>query len=259
MRDRGDIRIHFSLSEPSGTVLMAEANDNNPIDDLDAFFSAASSANPLDLQQAAQSVTGTSSGRQWMTSDSEEEDVGEPQPDDVDVRGNDGRHDYDVEELEGKFIAIDPASVPGGEDGGDPFILIPANIPALLPWWAWIAIGLGLLVMVAAVVLMPGLTLHRLASRLDDANPANAQYVMRQLVIRGDERTVGTLYDLASSRDAKLATRLRAVDTLGLMHLPHADRALLRLELASDTHEQIREAAIAARKQREAAKTRGIW
>lgn len=243
---------------------MADAETNNQHNDLDAFFSAASSANPEMLQKAAQNVAGPTPTAPESPSATSAQEQAAPSnwgsdllfDDDSDILDDD---DYDSEDLHGKFIAIDPSEAPGGtaNAGNAPFILIPANIPSFLPWWGWLTIGLGLLVLVAGVLLMPEITLSRLASRLGDPNQANVQHAMRQLVVKGDERTVRKLYDMALSRQAAKPARLRAVDTLGLIRLPQADRALLHLELAGDTDEQIREAAIAARKQREAAKTRG--
>ncbi|MCD8351080.1 MAG: hypothetical protein LUC93_10770 [Planctomycetaceae bacterium] len=159
--------------------------------------------------------------------------------------------------LDGKFIAIDPNSIPGVSDDPDqPFVLIPANVHAFMPWWGWFTIAVGLLMLITGVVLLPGVTLGRLTSRLGDQNDATARAAMRQLVISGDERTVRKLYDVAASPGANLPLRLRAIDTMSLIEqVPEVDRALLRLELAADTHDQVREAAIAARRQREAYRT----
>ncbi len=158
------------------------------------------------------------------------------------------------ENLDGKFLVFDSEVA----DGDEPFVLVPAHIYAYVPWWGWTAIGLGLLVLAAGVVFMPVWSLDRLASRLGDANPATAQRAMRSLVMNGDERTVRKLYDMASSGNEGLTARLRAIDTMSLISgVPEVDRSLLRLELAGGTNEQIREAAIAARKQREASRTRG--
>ncbi len=160
------------------------------------------------------------------------------------------------ENLDGKFIAIDPDAIPGMANS-DPFVLVPANIHAYVPWWGWVTIAAGLAVFIAGVVLLPGISLNRLASRLGDKNEATAQQAMRQLVVKGDERTVRKLFDMASSSNEGLTTRLRAVDTMSLIdRVPEVDSALLRLELSSGTHNQVREAAIAARKQREAYRTR---
>lgn len=227
---------------------MADTGSDKSNADLDAFFTAASSPNPLDLHQAAQNVADGGSGSH-----------------EYDVTDTEFYEDFDDDEeggyaggsgLPGQFIAVDPATL--GEERGDgaPFVLIPANIPSFLPWWGWLSIGLGLAVMVTGVVLLPGVTLNRIADRLGDSNQANAQYAMRQLVSRGDEKTVDKLFEMASSGDTNTVARLRAVDTLSLIRASHADRALLRLELSNDTDERVREAAIAARKQRDSARAR---
>ena len=160
------------------------------------------------------------------------------------------------ENLDGKFIAFDPSTIPG-VSSDDPFVLVPANIHSLVPWWGWATIVSGLVVFIAGVVLLPGISLNRMAARLGDKNEATAQQAMRQLVVKGDERTVRKLFDMASSSNEGLTARLRAVDTMSLIdRVPEVDKALLRLELSNNTHSQVREAAIAARKQREAYRTR---
>ncbi|MCD8139532.1 MAG: hypothetical protein LUE17_07110 [Planctomycetaceae bacterium] len=161
------------------------------------------------------------------------------------------------QDLDGKFIAIDPNAIPGVADDPDqPFVLIPAHVHSVMPWWGWFTIGLGLLMLITGVVLLPGVTLGRLTARLGDQNDETVRAAMRQLVISGDERTVRKLYDVAASPGATLPLRLRAIDTMSLIEqVPEVDRALLRLELSADTHEQVREAAIAARRQREAYRT----
>lgn len=166
---------------------------------------------------------------------------------------------YFDDELEGKFIAVSPEEYPDRPiNEEDPFVLIPAGIHHFVPWWGWLTIGLGLIMLIAGVVLMPVIRLDRLTSNLGDANEARARRAMRQLVMNGDERTVKKLYSMANSRSQGLNARLRAIDAMTLIErVPEVDRALLRLELASDTDAQIREAAIAARKQREASRTRG--
>lgn len=222
------------------------AEEEDIFDDLDAFFSAASNANPDQLQQAAENVAIGPSPAAEPTRQAHP-DAGTAHP------------SARPEDLEGKFIAIDPEALglEPSDDEREPFIIIPAHIHTLLPWWGWTTIGLGLLVLVAGVMIAPYINLSRLASRLGDSNEANAQYAMRQLVLRGDERTVGKLYDLAASDNEPMAARLRAVDTLGLIEDSQADRALQRLELAGSTHRQIRDAAIATRKQRAASRGRG--
>lgn len=247
-------------------------------DNLDAFFDAAESKNPEDVRIAAENVVRTTD----QTDPEPEEKHGrtvridvpdaapasanrhtrivatpdnpqEGEPDDEPFR------DIDNQDLEGKFVAIDPDAIPGNRSQGrDPFVLIPANIHSFVPWWGWLTIVLGLAVLVTAVVLLPGVSLNRTVARLGDSNPATAQNAMRQLVMKGDERTVDKLYSLASSPRESVHARLRAVDTMSLIErVPAVDRALLRLELSSATNEQVREVAIAARKQREAYKTRG--
>lgn len=191
-------------------------------DHLDAFFSAAAagSQNPGDLAAAAGNVASAP-----------------------------------PESLEGKFLVLDnDAAGPSDE----PFVLVPAHIYAYVPWWGWTAIAVGLVMLAAGVVFMPVWSLDRLTSRLGDGNTANAQLAMRTLVMNGDERTVRKLYDMASSSDESLTARLRAIDTMSLIGgVPEVDRSLLRLELSGGTNEQIREAAIAARRQREASRARG--
>lgn len=166
---------------------------------------------------------------------------------------------YFDDDLDGKFIAVSPEHFPDRPvNENEPFVLIPAHIHHFVPWWGWLAIGLGLAMLMAGVVFMPLLRLDRLVSSLGDGNDATARRAMRQLVMNGDERTVRKLYTTANSANAGIAARLRAIDAMALIErVPEVDRALLRLELASDTDSQVREAAIAARKQREAARTRG--
>lgn len=161
-------------------------------------------------------------------------------------------------DLEGKFIAIDPASIPGAAGDPDkPFVLIPAHVHQHVPLWGWALIGVTMISLFVGVMILPGVTLARLTSRLGDADESTARVAMRQLVMNGDERTVRKLYDVAASPRSRLATRLRAVDAMTLIErVPEVDRALLRLELSADTHDQVREAAIAARRQREAYRSR---
>ncbi len=160
-----------------------------------------------------------------------------------------------LNDLEGKFIAIAPED--GRDSKDEPFILVPANVHSVVPWWGWLTIALGLVMLVAGVILMPLVTLNRTAAKLGDRNENAARNAMRQLVLRGDERTVKKLYSIASAPDERVATRLRAIDTMTLIErVPEVDRALLRLELSDSTHDQVREAAIAARRQREASRAR---
>lgn len=216
---------------------MAKANTHETPDDLDAFFTAALSENPEDIESVAANVGKAAAKKNGDDIDDIDEIIGG---------------------LDGKFVAYDPEALGQAvADSGDPLVLIPANIHSYVPWWGWLTIVLGLFVLVTGIVLMPAITLNRLADRLDDSNQANVQYAMRQLVMRGDERTVRKLYDVAASPDARVVARLRAVDTMSMIErVPEVDRALLRLELAGSTDEQVREAAIAARKQRDAVKAR---
>lgn len=159
----------------------------------------------------------------------------------------------------GKFIAVEPSTVTTGDlDPDAAFVLIPAHIHQYVPWWGWMTIALGLLVMVIGVILMPLVRLERTTAQLADPNETVARHAMQQLVRNGNEQTVKKLFGMATSDKQKISARLRAVDTMSLIErVPEVDRALLRLELSSQTNPQIREAATAARKQREAYKTRG--
>jgi hypothetical protein len=276
-----------SLPEPRIDEAMAEADDND-IDQLDAFFAAADARRPEEMRLAAEGISKTRSfpapdlnepppaesrnterkkKRRRPTSavplTGKEGDVvisdtamyqmtTQPEPE----AAADPDFDPDDDDLDGKYIAIDPDAIPGVKSG-EPFVLVPAHIHTYVPWWGWVTIGMGLLVFATAVIVMPGISLNRLVSRLGEGNEAAAQKTMRQLVVQGDERTVKKLFSVASSSQEGLKARLRAVDTMSLIErVPEVDRALLRLELSSGTHEQVREAAIAARKQREAYRTR---
>jgi hypothetical protein len=216
----------------------ANAGGNAP-DDLDAFFNAAGSENPQDISRAAADLVNNRDGSGKALSNH-----------------LDNLTEFDNNSnLEGKFIAVDAPGRDGKTDA--PFILVPAHIHAYVPWWGWTAIGIGIAMLAAGVIFMPVWSLNRLASRLGDSNAENAELAMRSLVMNGDERTVGKLFDMAASSGESLTARLRAVDTMSLIGgVPEVDRALLRLELAGGTDEQVREAAIAARKQREASRTR---
>lgn len=258
---------------------MADTPQDND-DDLDAFFDAAEVGKPGAMRRAARNISRGDEGARPDTAvrpvpddepvappgentrvinelarvvvEPEEQAFPVPRSEEEELSEmieNDG-------DLTGKYIAVEPSSVPGSTDG-DPFILIPANIHHYLPWWGWLTIVLGLMVLVGGVVMLPAVSLNRLVSRLGDKNEQNVRHAMRQLVIKGDERTVKKLYHMATSEKAGLTTRLRAVDAMSLIErVPEVDRALLRLELASGTNQQVREAAMAARKQREAYKTR---
>ena len=240
---------------------MAQVSD----DDLDAFFAAAENNRPEDMEAAAKGISS------HYVKNSAEADVAPkqvsngtinydlPPLDEEETRlAAELDDDFDGSDTEGKFIAVDPAVFPGYEEKADqPFVLVPAHIHTYVPWWGWVTIGLGLLVMVAGVMIMPGVSMNRMIDRLDDPNEENARLAMRHLVTKADEHTVKKLYSTASSPKEGLKLRLRAVDTMTLIErIPEVDRALLRLELSGDTHEQVREAAIAARKQREAYRAR---
>ncbi len=215
----------------------SDAGEENT-DDLDAFFNAAGSDGSVDIMTAAQKSVRPSAGAEQPFSIPHEH-----------LAGVTGRTD-----LEGRYIAVEAGE---GDDPDQPFVLIPAHVYSYVPWWGWTAIGISLAMLAAGVIFMPLWSLDRLASRLGDGDAASAQHAMRELVMNGDERTVRKLHDMASSNRESLTARLRAVDTMSLIGgVPEVDRALLRLELSGGTNEQVREAAIAARKQREAARTR---
>lgn len=225
--------------------------DGDVFDDLDAFFNAAASSDAGAMSQAAAHVSqpdAAPGGAKGSTGAFAKPPDAAPAG-----SGQTGLFSaiYDgAPHLDGKFIAVEPGSVQGGGRSGAPFVLIPAHIHSFLPWWGWAAIFSSLLILVAGVMLMPVLSLNRLTAKLGDSNQSNVQAAMQQLVLSGNSRTVGKLYDLASSPQAGMNTRLRAVDTLGLIPAPDADRALLRLELSGTTEDAVREAASAARKQR---------
>lgn len=232
---------------------MAEPNQPESFDDLDAFFSAAESADLAAVEKAAETVAGAE--RQAF------EEARPKKGTTVADRNLLGHGSYTpafepppkgVRTLDGKFIAMEPDAEEA--EKGEPFVLIPANGPALFPWWVWATIVSSLAVLVAAMVYMPGVSIERVTARLGDSDNVNAQSAMRTLVIRGDERTVDKLYEIAVSRDRDMVQRLRAVDTLGLIHTPDAEHALLKLELSGASDSRVREAAIAARRQREASK-----
>lgn len=235
-------------------------------DDLNDFFSAADSGRPGAMRRAAKNVGPASgaydkTGKESSTGLFQElaRAIGADAPAQEKPADEATRAPLKGEELAGKFIAIEPEVFPDGETDPDRvFVLVPAHIHQYVPWWGWVTILLGLLMLIAGVVLMPLVTIDRMASRLGDANDARARHAMQQLVLNGNERTVKKLYGMATSEKESLAARLRAVDTMSLIErVPEVDRALLRLELSAQTNEQIREAAVVARKQREAYKTRG--
>ncbi|MDR3211087.1 MAG: hypothetical protein LBU79_04135 [Planctomycetota bacterium] len=130
-----------------------------------------------------------------------------------------------------------------------------ATTPLVIPWWAWLAMGLLFLLIFSVVLFANPIHNSYLIYCLDNDGdfPSDAA---RQLVINGDESTVSSLYQIAASDQAKRESRLKAIDVLTLMQQAAAGHALLRLELAGRTEPVIREHAKAARKQREAAQLR---
>lgn len=229
---------------------MDDSDDSAPPgeDDLDAFFKAADTDRPGAIRIAARKISQGEDDH----ADEVMDDLKQAVESTNDFPKVEEIHTVLPKDLEGKFIVLESE-----KDSDDPFVLIPANIHNYVPWWGWLTIGLGLLMLIAGVVLMPQLSLDRLVSRLGDGNEANVRHAMRQIVIKGNERTVKKLYGVATSDKQGISTRLRAVDAMSLIErVPEVDRALLRLELSAETNQQVRQAAIAARKQREAYKTR---
>lgn len=249
--------------------IVAMTNDNagdRQYDSLDDFLEAASSNRYDDMEAAARNITGepAAEGRDSGLGGMEESfadadfDLFEPPREREPAGAPKSRTRHSPEDGRDKFIPLDPVTISGMEvDPEKPFILIPANIHSFIPIWGWVAIGFGLAVMIVGVVLTPGFNLDRLTTRLGDRDDAVVRRAMRQLVSRGDERTVKKLYTVAVSDDEALIVRLRAVDAMSLIErVPEVDRALLRLELSGETPGQVREAAMAARKQREAYRAR---
>lgn len=150
------------------------------------------------------------------------------------------------------FTAVD-----AGDDDEKPFVLIPAGIHTIIPAWVWAAIAVLLLGMGVMIVMIPGVKLNQLTARLGDPDPGVSQASMRQMILNANEAIVNMLFDQAADGERKIADRLRAIDTLGLIDRPDAERALQRLELGTGTDERVRDAAVAARRQREAARSRG--
>ncbi len=232
-------------------MAMAESPERDPaFDALDAFFSAADSDDPGAVEQAAESVVKPPAPKPATPAQPPKKkkapSSSKPQASEA------------SESLEGKFIAIDPDAIEQEQRAPrhEPFVLIPAHIHSFLPWWVWVAIIISLALLICGIMLMPGVTLERMTARLESTDNASVQSAMRQLVLKGDERTVNKLFDIAASNEQGITMRLRAVDTLSLIEANEADRALLRLELGGNTESQVREAAIAARKQRKASQTR---
>ncbi len=205
-------------------------------DDLDAFFAAAESGDSEAIRQAAQQVASTSerADKRFAAADK--------------LR-NSSRPGARVRQGgKAKYIAIEEEDAASG----DPFTVVPHSFPAHLPWWGWASIGVVLAGIFFAVLFMPALELANLTARLGDSGPSS-QAAMRQLVLRGDERTINILFEMANSQKHDINKRLQAVDTLSLIREPAAERALLRLELAASTDLRVREHAKAARQQRESA------
>lgn len=226
-------------------------------DNLDAFFNAAGASSPGVVRRAAGRVEAHGEEKRDSTTrllmalamsvagDEEKEE-----------KNRDGEKNNAHGKLSDTFIAVEPTDG-NGTDPDRVFVLIPAHIHQFVPWWGWAALLCGLVMLIVGIVLMPVVNLDRLATRLGDANEEHARRAVQQLVVGGNERTVKKLYAMATSERESIATRLRAVDTMSLIdRVPEVDRALLRLELSSGTNVHVREAAIAARKQREAYKTR---
>lgn len=229
---------------------MAESNAPEHVDDLDAFFSAAAKSDMAAVEKAAETVAGVERRvldeipKKKGTRVADKNLLGACKP---------AFEPEGAGESGDKFVAVEPDAPAGAK--GEPFVLIPANSPALFPWWVWATIAASLAVLVMGLVFTPEVAIDRITARLGDSDSASVQSAMRTLVIRGDERTVGKLYDIAVSRRTDMERRLRAVDTLGLIQTPDAEHALLRLELSDTTDSRVRMAAIAARRQREAART----
>lgn len=223
--------------------------DNNELDDLEAFFLAAENDDPEALDAAAENVAGTG-----QTGDDTESSALKPPTasysntplPDVNKLYKQTRTIRKGKDSE-KYVAIEPSSTYAGDA---PFVVVPQGIASSLPWWAWTAIVLVIAVIFSVIVFMPEAQLSSLTARLSDST-STSQAAIRQLILRGDDRTVEKLYGLAASSNDTIETRLRAVDTLSLIRDPSAERALLRLELASGTDARVRQHAIAARRQRE--------
>ncbi len=253
-------------------------------DDLDAFFDAAASKNTRAMRMAAEKVKTTTPAAPGSAQDRADE---YPIPPIAEYGSDAEAADYAAaysphqdgpdqylpefiadnlgnarlgQNLDGKFVAIDPQTLGDYRRHGDsPFVLVPAGVHRFLPWWTWLLIGGGLILVITGMVLLPGFHLNRLTGRLGDSNEAVVQRTMRQIIVNANNRTVNKLYDLAASSETGMTTRLRAVDTMSLIRQSsEVDRALLRLELAGGTDEKVREAAIAARKQRAASRTRAL-
>ncbi len=230
-------------------------NEAHNIDDLDALFDAAGTWRPGDAPKAAAAAAAPGKDAReapaWKTQDSAAKTDGDVVIPEADILAMTGLVEPDGDD---KFIAVDP----GAEKSAD-ITLVPARVYTYVPLWGWATIALGLIVFAAAVVFLPGVSIDRLAERLGDDSDAVVHQAMRALLVKADERTVRTLFDMASSDDHDIKARIRAVDTMSMIeNVPEVDTSLLRLEKTESTNNQVREAAIAARKHRESAsRTRG--
>ncbi|MCL2001456.1 MAG: hypothetical protein FWG74_08490 [Planctomycetes bacterium] len=216
---------------------MSESNlkeNEEVLDDLDAFFNSASNTDTGAISKAAISVLQPVSPKAAAGASR---------------KPPDGNYDS-APHLDGKFVAVNPSGKLAPGPSGAPFVLIPAHIHTILPRWGWAAIFFSLLLLAAGIITMPIFNLRRLAARLEDGSQSQVHAAMHQLVLSGNRRTVDKLFTMASSDQAGMEARLRAIDTLCLIPAVYADQALLRLELSGTTHETVREAAGAARKQR---------
>ncbi|MDR1611557.1 MAG: HEAT repeat domain-containing protein [Planctomycetota bacterium] len=203
-------------------------------DDIDDFFAAAENSDPGALRRAANNLGSSRSGENPRSDGDRRSD----QP-------PDSLNDDDFL----KFLAVEAEDE---DDSEAPFKIVPVHIPSVLPRWAWFCMGVVLAGLFASLLLLPGLLLNGKTSRLTRGNYAKAQSAMRELIVTGDRRTVDKLFEMASSQDEPIASRLRAIDALTMMREPSADRVLLRLAIAEHADERIRRAAENARRQRQA-------
>lgn len=211
-------------------------------DDLDAFLSAADSANAEAMRRAANNVAAGAAERKGLDANRAESGQEEDLALFIDPSLLWNAANQSGASLAGKFVAVET------KDADKPFVLIPAHIHAIIPWWTWAAIGASLAMIIAGVMFLPSLRLGQLAERLGDSNQSVAHAAMREFALSGDERAVTKLHGLASSPESAMPARLRAIDTLGLIQTRSAENALRRLELSERSEPPIREAASAARK-----------
>ncbi|MCC8189020.1 MAG: HEAT repeat domain-containing protein [Planctomycetes bacterium] len=211
-------------------------------DGLDAFFSAASHDDSQRLRQAAEWVGESTSRNQGAAPD-----------DGVGHSVRPARTRRSTRDRQGRLVDLDPTGNFGSDGPRPARLTLPANLTGILPWWAWVAVGISVTMLFAAILVLPGVRLRQLTARLADPDPATVQFAMRTLINQGNERTVSSLENLAMSRKASVTVRLRAVDTLGLIGAPGADGALRRLELGSTVDRRVRDAAGAALRGRQAA------